>query len=50
MMFLHQINGTGEGGKILKEDVIEAMEGVKTDGQEELSVKMSMLRRRWHSV
>ena len=23
------VNGTGEGGKILKEDVIEAMEGVK---------------------
>ena len=41
------VNGTGEGGKILKEDVIEAMEGVKTDGPRGIErKKMSMLRRK----
>ena len=41
------VTGTGEGGKILKEDVIEAMEGVKTDGPRGIErKKMSMLRRK----
>ena len=41
------VTGTGEGGKILKEDVIEAMEGVKTDGPRGIDrKKMSMLRRK----
>ena len=41
------VNGTGEGGKILKEDVLEAMEGVKTDGPRGIErKKMSMLRRK----
>ena len=39
--------GTGEGGKILKEDVIEAMEGVKIDGPRGIErKKISMLRRK----
>ena len=41
------VTGTGEGGKILKEDVIEAMEVVKTDGPRGIErKKMSMLRRK----
>ena len=41
------VTGTGEGGKILKEDVIEAMEGVKTDGPRGIErKKISMLRRK----
>ena len=41
------VTGTGEGGKILKEDVIEAIEGVKTDGPRGIErKKMSMLRRK----
>ncbi len=41
------VTGSGEGGKILKEDVIEAMEGVKTDGPRGIErKKMSMLRRK----
>ena len=39
--------GTGEGGKILKEDVIEAMEGAKIDGPRGIErKKISMLRRK----
>ena len=41
------VKGTGEGGKILKEDVIEAMASVKTDGPRGMErKKMSMLRRK----
>ena len=41
------VNGSGEGGKILKEDVIEAMEGVKIDGPRGIErKKISMLRRK----
>ncbi len=41
------VKGTGEGGKILKEDVIEAMASVKTDGPRGTErKKMSMLRRK----
>lgn len=41
------VRGTGEGGKILKEDVIEALAGVKTDGPRGIErKKMSMLRRK----
>ena len=39
--------GSGEGGKILKEDVMEAMASVKTDGPRGTErKKMSMLRRK----
>lgn len=42
-----EVKGTGEGGKITKGDVIEAMAGVKTDGPRGLErKKMSMLRRK----
>lgn len=41
------VKGSGEGGKILKEDVIEAMASVKTDGPRGTErKKMSMLRRK----
>lgn len=41
------VKGSGEGGKILKEDVIEAMASVKTDGPRGTDrKKMSMLRRK----
>ncbi|MAZ54537.1 MAG: dihydrolipoyllysine-residue succinyltransferase [Flavobacteriales bacterium] len=41
------VKGSGEGGKILKEDVIEAMSSVKTDGPRGTErKKMSMLRRK----
>jgi 2-oxoglutarate dehydrogenase E2 component (dihydrolipoamide succinyltransferase) len=41
------VTGTGEGGKILKEDVIEAMSSSKTDGPRGMErKKMSMLRRK----
>ena len=41
------VKGSGEGGKILKEDVIEAMASVKTDGTRGTErKKMSMLRRK----
>ena len=41
------VKGSGEGGKILKEDVIEAMASVKTDGPRGIErKKMSMLRRK----
>ncbi len=41
------VTGTGEGGKILKEDVIEAMSSSKTDGPRGTErKKMSMLRRK----
>ena len=41
------VKGSGEGGKILKEDVIEAISSVKTDGPRGTErKKMSMLRRK----
>ena len=41
------VKGSGEGGKILKEDVMEAIESVKTDGPRGTErKKMSMLRRK----
>ena len=41
------VKGSGEGGKILKEDVMEAMASVKTDGPRGTErKKMSMLRRK----
>lgn len=41
------LKGSGEGGKILKEDVVEALAGVKTDGPRGIErKKMSMLRRK----
>ena len=41
------VKGSGEGGKILKEDVIEAILSVKTDGPRGTErKKMSMLRRK----
>ena len=41
------LKGSGEGGKILKEDVMEAMASVKTDGPRGTErKKMSMLRRK----
>ena len=41
------VKGSGEGGKILKEDVMEAMASVKTDGPRGMErKKMSMLRRK----
>ena len=41
------VKGSGEGGKILKEDVMEAMVSVKTDGPRGTErKKMSMLRRK----
>ena len=41
------VKGSGEGGKILKEDVMEAMAYVKTDGPRGTErKKMSMLRRK----
>ncbi len=41
------VTGTGERGKILKEDVIDAMVGIKTDGPRGIErKKMSMLRRK----
>ena len=41
------VKGTGEGGKIRKEDVVEALSGVKTDGPRGMErKKMSMLRRK----
>jgi 2-oxoglutarate dehydrogenase E2 component (dihydrolipoamide succinyltransferase) len=41
------VKGSGEGGKILKDDVMEAMASVKTDGPRGTErKKMSMLRRK----
>ena len=41
------VKGTGEGGKILKDDVMETMASVKTDGPRGTErKKMSMLRRK----
>jgi len=41
------VKGSGEGGKILKEDVMEAMASVKTEGPRGMErKKMSMLRRK----
>ena len=41
------VKGSGEGGKILKDDVMEAMASVKTDGPRGMErKKMSMLRRK----
>ncbi|MBC8464399.1 MAG: 2-oxoglutarate dehydrogenase complex dihydrolipoyllysine-residue succinyltransferase [Bacteroidetes bacterium] len=41
------VKGTGEGGKIRKEDVVEALAAVKTDGPRGMErKKMSMLRRK----
>ena len=41
------VKGSGEGGKILKDDVMEAMASVKTDGPRGTDrKKMSMLRRK----
>ena len=41
------VKGTGEGGKIRKEDVVEALAVVKTDGPRGMErKKMSMLRRK----
>jgi 2-oxoglutarate dehydrogenase E2 component (dihydrolipoamide succinyltransferase) len=41
------VKGTGEGGKIRKEDVVEALSAVKTDGPRGMErKKMSMLRRK----
>ena len=41
------LKGSGEGGKILKEDVVEALAEVKTDGPRGIErKKMSMLRRK----
>lgn len=41
------VKGTGEGGKIRKDDVVEALSAVKTDGPRGMErKKMSMLRRK----
>ena len=46
-LYSKDVKGSGEGGKILKEDVIEAMASVKTDGPRGVErKKMSMLRRK----
>ena len=46
-LYPKDVKGSGEGGKILKEDVIEAMASVKTDGPRGVErKKMSMLRRK----
>ena len=45
------VKGSGEGGKILKEDVMEAIESVKTEDQEAQSVRKCLCsEERWLSV